>query len=60
MPARELRRLTYGIGATLGIEAFVWLTDIARLPREQATAIMRSNASGLLRSAIAEDAVTGS
>ena len=23
MPARELRRLAYGIGATLGIEAFV-------------------------------------
>lgn len=53
MPEEELRRLIYGIGATLGIEAFVWLTDIARLSREEAVAIMRSNASGLLESAIA-------
>lgn len=48
----DLRQLIHGIGATLGIEAFVWLTDIARLSREEATAIMRSNASGLLRSAL--------
>jgi AcrR family transcriptional regulator len=51
LPEDELRRLIYGIGATLGIEAFVWLTDIARLSREEAVAIMRSNASGLLKSA---------
>jgi AcrR family transcriptional regulator len=53
VPEDELRRLIYGIGATLGIEAFVWLTDIARLSREEAVAIMRSNASGLLHCAIA-------
>jgi AcrR family transcriptional regulator len=53
MPEEELRPLIYGIGATLGIEAFVWLTDIARLSREEAVAIMRSNASGLLEFAIA-------
>jgi hypothetical protein len=52
----DLRRLIYGIGATLGIEAFVWLTDIAQLSREDAAAIMRSNALGLLRSAIADSA----
>src|ERR671916_1787803 len=28
MPEEELRRLVYGIGATIGIEAFVWLTDM--------------------------------
>jgi AcrR family transcriptional regulator len=56
MPKEELRRLVHGIGATLGIEAFVWLTDIARLSREEAVAIMRSNASGLLRAALAEQA----
>ena len=55
MPDDELRRLIHGIGATLGIEAFVWLTDIAGLPREQAAAILRSNALGLLRAAIAEN-----
>ncbi len=52
----DLRRLVYGIGATLGIEAFVWLTDIARLSREDAAAIMRANALALLRSALAESA----
>jgi len=60
LPDDELRRLVYGIGATLGIEAFVWLTDIARLSREEAVAIMRSNASGLLRSALAGSHVTES
>jgi AcrR family transcriptional regulator len=58
LPEDELKRLIYGIGATLGIEAFVWLTDIARLPREEALAIMRSNASRLLRSALADGAAT--
>jgi AcrR family transcriptional regulator len=56
LPNDQLRALIYGIGATLGVEAFVWLTDIARLPREEAVAIMRSNASGLLRSALAQNA----
>jgi AcrR family transcriptional regulator len=56
MPEEELRRLIYGIGATLGIEAFVWLTDIARLSREEAVAVMRSNASGLLEFAISDPA----
>jgi AcrR family transcriptional regulator len=50
----ELRRLIHGIGATLGIEAFVWLTDIAGLPRDEAAAVIRSNALRLLRAAIAE------
>jgi AcrR family transcriptional regulator len=54
----QLRRLIYGIGATLGIEALVWLTDIARLSREEAVAIMRSNALGLLQTAIAAGAPT--
>lgn len=52
LPDDELRRLVLGIGATLGIEAFVWLTDIAGVTREGAVAIMRANASGLLRSAL--------
>jgi AcrR family transcriptional regulator len=56
----DLRRLIHGIGATLGIEAFVWLTDIARLSREDAAAIMRSNALALLRSAIADSAMNDS
>jgi AcrR family transcriptional regulator len=57
MTAEMLRSLVYGIGATLGIEAFVWLTDVAGLSREEATATMRLNASRLLHSAIAEQAL---
>ena len=60
MPEDELRRLIYGIGATLGIEAFVWLTDIAQVSREDAVAVMRANASGLLQTAIAEADATKS
>lgn len=48
----DLRRLVYSIGATLGIEAFVWLTDVAQLSHDDAAAIMRSNALALLRSAL--------
>ena len=51
LPEDELQRLIHGIGATLGIEAFVWLTDVAALPREQAAATIRSNALALLRAA---------
>jgi AcrR family transcriptional regulator len=54
MAEDELRRLVHGIGATLGIEAFVWLTDVAGLPREQAAATIRHNALGLLRAATAD------
>ena len=57
MAEDELRRLIHGIGATLGIEAFVWLTDIAGLTREEAAATIRSNALGLLRAATKTDAI---
>ena len=56
MPAPELDRLVLAIRATLGIEALVWLTDVAGLSREQAVEIMRSSARTLLRSAIADGA----
>ena len=52
MPQPELRRLVLGIGATLGIEALVWLTDMGGLSREEAVEVMRSNARTLLRSAL--------
>jgi AcrR family transcriptional regulator len=53
LPAEDLRRLVLGIGATLGIEAFVWLTDVAGLSREEAAAVIRANALGLLQAALA-------
>jgi AcrR family transcriptional regulator len=52
IPEPELKRLVLGIGATLGIEAFVWLTDMAGLSREEAAEVMRTNARTLLRSAL--------
>ena len=52
MPERELRRLVLGIGATLGIEVLVWLTDTGGLSREEAAEVMHSNARTLLRSAL--------
>jgi AcrR family transcriptional regulator len=52
MPPPELRRLVYGISATLGIEALVWLTDVGGLSREEAVEVMRSNARTLLRSVL--------
>ncbi len=52
MPGPDLRRLLLRIGATLGIEALVWLTGMAGLPREEAAEVVRSNARTLLRSAL--------
>jgi hypothetical protein len=54
IPERELHRLALAIRATTGIEAMVWLTDVAGVSREEAVDIMRSSARTLLRSAIAD------
>jgi AcrR family transcriptional regulator len=54
LPAGELRTLVLAIRATTGIEAFVWLTDVGAVPRDEAVEIMRSSAQTLLRSAIGE------
>jgi hypothetical protein len=48
----ELRRLVLAIRSATGIEALVWLTDIAGLSREEAGDVMRWSASALLRSAL--------
>ena len=52
LPERELTRLVLAIRSATGIEALVWLTDVAELSREEATALMRSTAQALLRSAV--------
>jgi AcrR family transcriptional regulator len=54
MAPAELERLTHAVAATLGIEALVWLTDIAGHTREEATEIMRWSARALLSAALAE------
>jgi AcrR family transcriptional regulator len=52
----QLRRLVLAIRATTGIEALVWLTDIAGLSRDAAVEIMRSSALTLARSAVTDGA----
>ena len=54
IPEPERHRLVLAIRATTGIEALVWLTDVAGISRREAVDIMRSSAHTLLRSAIAE------
>ncbi len=51
---RDLRRLILAIRSASGIEALVWLTDIAGLSRKEAVQLMRWSAGALLRSALAE------
>jgi AcrR family transcriptional regulator len=48
---QQVHRLAIAIRATAGIEALVWLTDVAGLSRTEATALMRASAQALLRSA---------
>jgi AcrR family transcriptional regulator len=52
VPEEDLMRLVLAIRSATGIEALVWLTDVAGLTREEATALMRGTAQALLRSAI--------
>jgi hypothetical protein len=44
-------RLVLAIAATTGIEAFIWLTDMAGLSAEEALKIMRFSAQTLLDAA---------
>jgi len=53
MSERDLRRLILAIRSAAGIEALVWLTDIAGLSRNDAVQLMRWSAGALLRSAVA-------
>ena len=56
----ELRRLVYAIRCAVGIEALVWLCDVAGLSRREAVEVMRWSASGLLRAALVDGDVKGS
>ncbi len=51
---QAVERLVYAIRAAAGIEALVWLTDIAGLSREKAKDLMMWSARALLQSALAE------
>ena len=54
MPKAALRRLALAIRSAVGIEALVWLADIAGLSRAEAVATMKWSAQSLLRSAMAD------
>jgi AcrR family transcriptional regulator len=58
MSERDLRRLILAIRSAAGIEALVWLTDIAGLSRKEAVQLMRWSAGALLRSALADGSAT--
>jgi AcrR family transcriptional regulator len=54
----ELRRLVLAIRSASGIEALIWLTDVAGLSRDRAAELMRWSALALLRSVLAETRAT--
>jgi AcrR family transcriptional regulator len=53
LPEKDLMRLIFAIRSATGIEALVWLTDVAGLSREEAVVLMRDSAQALLRSVLA-------
>jgi AcrR family transcriptional regulator len=53
LPDRELDRLVLAVASAVGIDALVWLTDIAGLSRPQAVELMRWSARSLLQAALA-------
>jgi len=54
MSESEVHRLAIAIRSTIGIEALVWLTDVAALTRDDATSLMRSSAHAILDAARAQ------
>ena len=50
----ELRRLVLAIRSATGIEALIWLTDIAGLSRREAVKVMRWSGMAMFRSALAD------
>jgi AcrR family transcriptional regulator len=57
MSEADLHRLALAIRVTAGIEALVWLTDVAGVSRDEALEIMCTSARALVRCAI-ENAAT--
>ena len=50
----EVHRLAVAVRSATGIEALVWLTDVAALPRDEALALMRWSARALLQATLSE------
>jgi AcrR family transcriptional regulator len=49
---RDLMRLVFAIRSATGIEALVWLTDVAGLSRDEAVVLMRESAQAVLKSVL--------
>jgi len=49
----QFRQLVLGVRATVGIEAIVWLVDVAGLSRSDAVALVRWSAQAILQRALA-------
>lgn len=60
LTAAQRTRLAQAIRSAVGIEALVWLTDVAGLDREDAVALQRWSARALLRAAQGEPPPTRS
>jgi AcrR family transcriptional regulator len=56
LPRPELRRLALAIRSACGIEALVWLTDVAGLSRPEAAKLMRWSGLALLRTRLEDTA----
>jgi len=54
MSADEVRRLVLAVRSATGIEARIWLTDVAGLTADEAVALMRWSAHALYRAAVSE------
>jgi AcrR family transcriptional regulator len=54
MSEQAVERLVYAIRAAAGIEALIWLCDIAGLSRDEAKNLMMWSAQALLQAALAE------
>ncbi len=54
LPPAPIRRLVLATRSACGIEALVWLTDVAGLSRDEAVAVMRWSAQALYERTIAD------
>ena len=54
VPDETVHRLALAVRSATGIEALVWLTDVAALPRDEALALMRWSAQALLHAALTD------
>lgn len=55
LSAGGIERLAKAIRATAGIEALVWLVDVARMERGDAVTLMKWSAHALLRAALRKE-----